>query len=323
MLAALAGCERSPVPVPELRFRVGYPDLPGTLLVYVARDNGLFAAERLQVEANVFPTGREALSAALDGQLDAAVVYSTPLVLAAMRGEDVVVVSTLHRAEGLTGLALNPRTGIRTPSDLGGHRIGFTPATSSELSLEVSLAEGGLEPADVQGVPGQPRELMAALRAGELDAASLWVPNLLVVGADQPNPPRLLLSDVYTEMSMLAGVRSRLEARRTETVRFLRALLKAQEMIRRRPELVRTTLRPRFPQLTSEQLETVISRSRYELGLSNLLLSTLRQEAAWLEARGEVRDQRVHLRDLVAPGILEELEPEAVTLLTPPERRFR
>ncbi|HZJ54894.1 MAG TPA: NrtA/SsuA/CpmA family ABC transporter substrate-binding protein [Myxococcaceae bacterium] len=320
-LVGLAGCEQPPVEV--LRFRVGYPDLPSTLLIYVAQDHRLFAAEHLQVEAKVFPTGREALAAAMAGELDAVVVYSTPVVLAAMQGEDLVVLTTLHRSDGLTGLAVHPRAGIRSGADLRGHRIGVTPGTSSQLALDVVLAENGLEPTDVRSVPGQPRELMAALEAGELDAASLWVPNLLLATGQGPGKAQLLASQVYAEMSMLAGMRPRVEAKRMQARGFLRALLQAQVMIRRRPQLVWTTLRPRFPQLSEAQLATIISQSRFELGLSNLLLSTLRQEGAWLEQRGEPRADRVRFRDMLAPSVLEELSPEAVTLLSPPERPLR
>ncbi len=316
LLAALVGCDQ--LPESELRFRVGYPDNPSTLLIYVAQDQRLFDAEHLRVESKVYPTGREALAAAIGGELDAAVVYSTPLVLAAMHGEDLVVLSTLHRADGLTGLAVNPQTGIRTAADLRGRRIGVTPGTSSQLALDVVLTESGLEPGDVRAVPGQPRDLMAALEAGELDAASLWVPNLLM--ATGPGKARLLASETYAEMSMLAGMRPRIESRRMETRRFLRTLLRAQALLRRRPQLVESTLRPRFPQLNEEQLATIISHSRFEMGLSNLLLSTLRQEGAWLEQRGEPRAERIRFRDVLAPGLLEELAPDSVTLLRPPER---
>ena len=318
-LVGLAGCEQPPVD--ELRFRVGYPDIPSTLLLYVAQDHRLFAAEHLKVEAKVFPSGREALAAAIAGELDAAVVYSTPVVLAAMQGEDLVVLTTLHRSDGLTGLAVNPRAGIQSAADLRGRRIGVTPGTSSQLALDVVLAEGGLEPSDVRALPGQPRELMAALEAGDLDGASLWVPNLLL--ATGPGKAQLLASQVYAEMSMLAGMRPRIEAKRMAARRFLRSLLRAEAMIRRRPQLVESSLRPRFPQLDQAQLATIISHSRFELGLSNLLLSTLRQEGAWLEQRGEPRADRVRFRDVLAPSVLEELSPEAVTLLSPPERPLR
>jgi ABC-type nitrate/sulfonate/bicarbonate transport system substrate-binding protein len=261
----LAGCEEPPVA--ELTFRVGYPDLPSTVLIYVAQDARLFAAEHLRVEAKVFSSGREALAAAIAGELDAAVVYSTPVVVAAMHGEDLVVPTILHRSVGLTGLAVHPRAAIRSAADLRGHRIGVTPSTSSQLALDVVLAEGGLEPSEVQTVPGQPKELMAALAEGQLDAASLWVPNLLLATGKGPAQARLLASEVYAEMSMLAGVRPRIEARRMETRRFLRALLRAQAMIRRRPRLLESTLRPRFPQLDESQLATVISHSRFELAV--------------------------------------------------------
>jgi len=300
---------------------VGYPDIPSTLLLYVAQDAKLFAAEHLRVEARVYATGREALAAALSGETDAAVVYSTPVVIAALSGEDVVVLTTLHRADGLTGLAVAPGTGIQSAADLRGHRIGITPGTSSQLALDVLLAEGGLDARDIQVVAAQPKDLIDALADRRIDAASLWVPNLLSVTG--PGKAQLLTSDVYSEMSMLAGVRPRIEARRTEATRFLRALLRAQALIRRRPAVVESALRPRFPQLTPRELQTILSHSRFELGMSNLLLTSLRQEAAWLEQRGERREGQVRFRDVLTPDLLEELAPESVTLLTAAERALR
>jgi len=320
-LLLLVCCAEAP-PAEELHFRVGYPDLPSSLLIYVAQDARLFAAENLRVESRVFASGREGLLATIAGELDATAVYSTPVVLAAMNGEDVVALTTLHRADGLTGLAVNREANIQTAADLRGKRIGVTPGTSSQLSLDVLLAEAGLDFSDIRAVPGQPRELIAALEQGRLDAASLWVPSLLTATSD-PGKTRLLVSDVYSDMSMLVGLRRRIESRRTETIRFLRALLRAQALIRRRPGLIESTLRPRFPQLDDTQLATVIARSRFELGLSNLLLTDLRQEAAWLEQRGEKREGRVRIRDVVAPALLEELSPESVTLLRAPDRRLQ
>jgi ABC-type nitrate/sulfonate/bicarbonate transport system substrate-binding protein len=315
-------CCAEPPPAEELSFRIGYPDLPSSLLIYVAQDARLFAAENLRVESRVFASGREGLLATIAGELDATAVYSTPVVLAAMNGEDVVALTTLHRSDGLTGLAVNRDANINTAADLRGKRIGVTPGTSSQLSLDVLLAEAGLDFSDIRAVPGQPKDLIAALEEGRLDAASLWVPSLLTATSD-PGKARLLASDVYSDMSMLVGLRPRIESRRTETIRFLRALLRAQAMIRRRPGLIESTLRPRFPQLDQNQLAMVISHSRFELGLSNLLLTEMRQEAAWLEQRGEKREVRVRVRDVMAPALLEELAPESVTLLRAPDRRLQ
>ena len=82
------------------------------------------------------------------------------------------------------------------------------------------------------------------------------------------------------------------------------------------PERILTTLRRRFPQLSDDNLRVIAGRSRCELGLSNLLLSSLRQEAAWLEGRGAPRTSRIRLRDVPLLGPLDEVSPEAITLLT-------
>jgi ABC-type nitrate/sulfonate/bicarbonate transport system substrate-binding protein len=318
LLALLAGCGQSPEQT--LTFRLGAPELPSTLLLYVAQDADLFAKERLKLELVRYDSGREALQAAAEGLNDAAVVYSTPVVLAALRGEDIVILSTLHRADGLTGVAVSPGSKIRTASQLRGHRVGVTPQTTSQLALDVLLAEGGLGRSDVQVVDGNQRQLISLLQHGEIDAASLWVPNLFAVTRPDAGSAHLVTSDVYSEMSMLAGVRHHLERRKTETTRLLRALLRAQELVRAHPDLVFTTLRPRFPQLGDDDLALIAGRSRFELGLSNLLISSLRQEAAWLEQRGVPRSADIRLRDLPWPGLLEDIAPESITLLSGQEK---
>jgi len=310
----LAGC---PAPPEEtLPFRLGVLELPSSLLIYVAQDSDFFAREHLKLEAVPFASGREALLAALSGTVDVAVVYSTPVVVAALAGEDVVVVSLLHRADGLTGVAVHPGARIQTAAQLRGHRVGVTPGTSSQLALDVLLAEGGLAPGDVQVVEGSQTQLQELLAKGEVDAASLWVPNLFIATRPDRANASLVVSEIYSELSMVAGLRKHLEAHRTEVLRLLRALGRAQARVRDDPELVLSTLRRRFPQLSDDNLRVVAGRSRFELGLSNLLLSSLRQEAAWLEERGMPRTPWVRLRDIPLLGPLDEVSPEAITLLT-------
>ena len=310
----LAGCHAPPEePLP---FRLGFLELPSSLLLYVAQDADLFTQEKLQLQPVVFASGREALQAALSGTVDAAVVYSTPVVTAALAGEDVVVISLLHRADGLTGVAVRPGSRIQTAAQLRGHRVGVTPGTTSQLALDVLLAEGGLLPDDVQVVPGSQTQLMDLLARGELDAASLWVPNLFTATRPDRANASLVVSEIYSELSMVAGLRTHLESHRTEVMRLLRALERSQSLLHDDPNLVLTTLRRRFPQLSDDNLRVIAGRSRFELGLSNLLLSSLRQEAAWLEGRGAPRTARVRLRDVPLLGPLDEVSPEAITLLT-------
>ena len=312
--ALLGGCR--PPPEEMLPFRLGLPELPSSLPIYVAQDSGYFIQEHLQLETVRFASGREALQAALSGTVDGAVVYSTPVVVAALSGEDVVVLTLLHRADGLTGVAVHPGARIQTAAQLRGHRVGVTPGTSSQLALDVLLAEGGLSPADVQVVEGSQTQLQALLARGEVDAASLWVPNLFIATRPDRANASLVVSEIYSELSMLGGLRKHVEAHRTEFQRLLRALERAQTRVRDEPGLVFSTLRGRFPELTDENLRLIAGRSRFELGLSNLLLSSLRQEAAWLEERGLPRTSRVRLRDIPLLGPLDEVAPEAITLLT-------
>ena len=310
----LVGC-RAP-PEEPLPFRLGFLELPSSLLIYIAQDADLFTQEKLQLQPVVFASGREALQGALSASVDAAVVYSTPVVVTALAGEDVVVLSLLHRADGLTGVAVRSGARIQTAAQLRGHKVGVTPGTSSQLALDVLLAEGGLSASDVEVVPGSQTQLQELLNRGEVDAASLWVPNLFTATRPDRGNANLVVSEIYSELSMLAGLRKHVEAHHTEVLRLLRALDRAQGLLRDDPNLALATLRRRFPQLSDDNLRVIAGRSRFELGLSNLLLSSLRQEAAWLEERGITRHSRVRLRDVPLLGPLDEVSPEAITLLT-------
>jgi len=310
----LLGCHAPPEdPLP---FRLGLLELPSSLLIYIAQDADLFTQEKLQLQPVAFASGREALQGALSGSVDAAVVYATPVVVTALGGEDVVVLSLLHRADGLTGVAVRPGARIQTAAQLRGHKVGVTPGTSSQLALDVLLAEGGLSASDVEVVPGSQTQLQELLNRGEVDAASLWVPNLFTATRPDRGNANLVVSEIYSELSMLAGLRKHVEAHHTEVLRLLRALDRAQGLLRDDPNLALATLRRRFPQLSDDNLRVIAGRSRFELGLSNLLLSSLRQEAAWLEERGVTRHSRVRLRDVPLLGPLDEVSPEAITLLT-------
>jgi hypothetical protein len=100
-------------------------------------------------------------------------------------------------------------------------------------------------------------------------------------------------------------------------VRLLRALVAAEELARRDPIAIRRSLHRRFAELEEEDLEVIQKQARFEVRLSNLLLTSLRQEAVWLEQHGAVRAAAVRIRDIPDPQPLESVAPELVTLLSP------
>lgn len=150
-------------------------------------------------------------------------------------------------SEGLYRIVARRSAGIRSLADLRGKRIGTMPRTSSAYYLERMLRSVGLAETDVQTVPfvaGGPvplNRMTGALLQGELDAATIWEPEMQraqdALGADAIeffNP------DGYREQFCLYSTDEKLQdpVLRPRIVAFLRALVQASETIRADPRQV-------------------------------------------------------------------------------------
>ena len=95
------------------------------LPIYVARQQGLFAEEGLEVEIISPSETSDGLKMAATGKVDIAVSYEPQTIIAAARGLDVAVVGRLIE-HPLTTLLFLQSSGIVSPKDLKGKKIGYT-----------------------------------------------------------------------------------------------------------------------------------------------------------------------------------------------------
>jgi putative hydroxymethylpyrimidine transport system substrate-binding protein len=95
------------------------------LPIYVARQQGLFAEEGLEVEIISPSETSDGLKMAATGKVDIAVSYEPQTIIAAARGLDVAVVGRLIE-HPLTTLLFLKNKGFASPKDLAGKKIGYT-----------------------------------------------------------------------------------------------------------------------------------------------------------------------------------------------------
>ncbi len=303
-------------PFPRDALVIGRVTIPSCALLYVAEDHGLFARNRLEVRFRDFSTGREALEAVIQGEVDLATVYETPLVLRVMEGNPVAAITTLHRGTRLSGVVARAGRGISTAADLAGRRVGVTPRTNADFLLDLMLAESGLTLGQVQVSFAPQPELVKAFQEGTLDAVTLWTPYLQLARLGLEEPVVELTTEVYLEVSTLTGRKDVLAMRAPALERLVRSLYQAEELINAGREEPMAALSKRFPQLPVEELRRIRDRSRYEVGLSNLLLTVLRQQAAWLERERQVVHRDMDWRSALAVEPLKQVVPDAITLLS-------
>lgn len=128
------------------------------------------------IEIRYFTSGWETSEALAAGRLDAAILPFTYAWTAVSRGLPVRIVSFLEReSDGIVA-----RRNIGSLDDLDGKRIGVLRASTIEILAVMALDDRGLS-AELVPLRG-PAEMVAALRAGDVDALSFYVPPILTLG---------------------------------------------------------------------------------------------------------------------------------------------
>jgi len=145
-------------------------------------------------------------------------------------------------SEGWYRIVARRSAGIAQLADLRGKRITTAPNTSSAYYLHKMLGTVGMTTADVTVVPITPLSNMPqALAKREVDAVTIWEPEIenaaAAIGSDA-----IEFQDrrVYRELFSLHTTAAKLAdpKKRREIVGFVRAVVRASERIRARPEVV-------------------------------------------------------------------------------------
>lgn len=156
------------LPIPAME--AGFAELP------VAVDQGFFADEGLEVEAQMLESSANALQALATGRIDIAAPTPDALIAAIGQGQDVKIVYEWNRAP-TQYYAVLPDSGLADVADLDGKTIGVSALGSgAKVMSDVALRETGIDPeADVSYVAvGVGAAALDALQKEKIDALMLW-----------------------------------------------------------------------------------------------------------------------------------------------------
>lgn len=275
LFAATAAVSAAAAP---LRFGI-LPDAD-SLPFMVASDEGIFAAQGVEVELVRFANPQERDAAFQAGRLDGAISDLLAAAFFAAGGFDARVIS---RTDGRYGIVASPASGIKSAAGLRGKKIGLSTNTIIQYSVDALLGAAGIPMAayEAVSVPRIPVRLELVLSGG-IDGAGLPEPLLTAAVA------RGAVLVATTEESHIdAGVvlfSKRIIDRRLEELRaFYRAYAAACERINGRQDAYRSYLveKAGFP---AEIRDTY----RFVRYLSPALPETVQVQGAldWLTARG-------------------------------------
>src|SRR4029453_6799654 len=202
----------------------------------VARGAGFFKDEGLEVRpVTLASSGPIMMALLMSGQADFVIAGAVAILRGIARGAPVVVVSGhLKRMS----YALMSAKGLKTVADLKGKTIGITGIGGmGEFTVVESLRRNGLikdRDFTVLNIEGGPAARIAALKSGKVHAVPL-TPGQRVQAESDGFTLLLDTREILTEIpsTIVASTREFASSNPDKVVRFLRALGKAMDLIRR------------------------------------------------------------------------------------------
>jgi NitT/TauT family transport system substrate-binding protein len=260
----------TPVPAAPARAKVTLAQPTEGFLwspVYVARGQGLFEQEGLDVDVVITSGGTQAAAAVLGGSAQFGVTNMASVMQAADKGQDLVALTALmnqYASNVVISNAWAAKFGISADSPVDqklaafkGARIGITsPGSGTDQLARYLLRQSGLTPdTDAEIVPlGQSDAALAALRNNQVDIFCFSSPSSDT--AISQGYGQLLLNLSAGELKQLDGYlytvslakASYLRDNPAVAVRFVRALVRANELLKDNKEASKAAMKPYFEQ---------------------------------------------------------------------------
>lgn len=325
-LAAIAlmvvGCkqrqEEAPKAAPVAQESVALCRSTTALLpMVVAEKQGFFAEQGLTVTVRESIMGKEAFEGMLKGECELATAAEPPVVEYARQRDDFRLLAALQSSDNLNRIVARADRGIAAPKDLRGKRIATTKGTAPHYFLELFLEKNGLKSQDVVIVFMKSDDLLAALTNGQVDAVSM-INNVVSKAREALQANAVLMEEpgLCRNYYLLLATANLLEKRPEVVVRFLRALVKAEEFITQKPkETLAMVLARQGQKESSAEIKELLAGYQYRLSLEHGMLMGLEDMARWTGQQGG-ENQRVipNFLNLIAAEPLRAVKPEAVRL---------
>ena len=294
---------------------IAVPKQISSAVMMVATAQGLFRQAGVEVVSQPFSLGRDALKSVIDGHADLALVGDTPLMFALQNGADISVLSGLAQSRRMLAIVARKDRGVRQLNDLRGKTVGLSLGTNLTYFLDAMLQVHGIPSETVRLVDLKPPDVLSALVAGTIDAATLYQPILataLELMGDQLEV--FYGEDIYSFRFYLVGKTSYIDTHPQEVQRVLQGLIAAKQSIDADPVSARKVVASAI-NIKDDLLVPLFNSEDFMVSLDQAMLLTLDDQTRWAMKRGLVKPGPVpNYLHSIQYQHLEALLPSAVTI---------
>lgn len=159
----------------KTKIKVAHLPIPGQALYYIAKDQGYFAEENLDVEFIPIKKSTEVYNLLQSGKADVGSAgTAAPLSFIAKDAPFTIVGGVL--GEG-TAIVVPANSSLKEIKDLKAKKVATVRMATGDIVIKAQLTQNGLKTEDVQYVEfPSAADSLAALKSGKVDAAISWPP---------------------------------------------------------------------------------------------------------------------------------------------------
>lgn len=298
------------------KVRLGISQSFLSIPVYIAKEQGYFAEEGLDVEVKEYSSGKKATKALFAGEVDISTVADMPVVFNSFKRKDFYIFATFTYSYPFVKIIARKDKGIKTGADLKGKRVGANRGTSSHFFLGVFLIHKQLSIYEVAMINIRTVDLPAALKNNKVDAISVWQPytqrakKLL-----QDNAIELPSSEIYRTTFNFAVMKGFAKDHPETLRRFLKAIDKAATFIKRNRERSQDIIVETF-KLDKDTVSAAWDDFTFGLSLDQALLVAWDEIARWGIENNLIDKKKLpNYFNFIYLDALEAVKPETITII--------
>lgn len=309
------GCQPGGEKTPEgppLKLSLAVSPATYSGLIAIADEKGYFKEEGLDVEMNLYPSGREALDAVCRGEAQAATVADIAFSSKALEEPSIRVLASIGTTVGSQIVARRDR-GIQKPSDLKGKRVGFSSNTVSDYFLYAFLMTENIPLKDITAVDIPAGRQVEAIVNGDVDAVSAF--EIFAFEAKERLRENALSWDSQNNLGYhWFLVAKEIFTRSPESLRrLLKALIKAEEFIRANEKESMSILVRKWG-FDPAYLRESWPRTRLNVSFGQSIVTSLQNYTGWQMSKEGKAEDPPDVLNYLHTGVLDEVAPKLVTI---------
>jgi len=283
--------------------------------IIIAKKNGYFAENGLDVTTDDYIGGARAIKAIFQGKADISTSSEVVVMFNSFARSDFAILCTFVTSDNDVKIIARKDSGIHGLADLTGHRVGTVTGASAQFFLDETLLLAGIDASQVNVVHVDPENIPAMLAQARIDAAVGWEPSAYLAKRLLGGKAVEIAHDkIYTETFNAVIMKDFARKNPGVQEKFLRALIKATSFIRTHPEQSRRIVAARINQ-SAELVNAIWSDLDFSINLHQWLLTTLEKEARWAISRHLVPNREIpNYLDFLNLAPLTNVRPKAVTV---------